>query len=140
LDIFSRISKDVHALQSPPVPDRKASVCFGALEPLPYFAKNQPHSSRYCEGINIQIFDTFDFPVPVRPKGHAVSHGGSAVGNPHSEGGGTIKDPLRQPEGDLGQLSLRFFPVDCELVRLSIRLEFLDGKADVPEYLGLEGI
>lgn len=85
LKVFPRVTENVHALKSSAIANGKTAVCFGPLEPLPNLAENEANSAGNGKGINVKVIFIFDFPVALSPQGHAISHGGSAISDSHSE-------------------------------------------------------
>ena len=72
--VLQLVPEDVDTLEASSISDGQVSVSFRPLEPIPDLTEDQAHCSCNCEGIDIQIFLIFYFPVPFGPVGHPISH------------------------------------------------------------------
>lgn len=104
--VLAGVAEDVDTLQAAAISDRQAAAGLRALEPFPNFAEDEADCPSNCESVGIEIFNAFDPPVALGPKGHAVSHGSSAIDHSGPETLRTVEDPFGQSQSDLREAAL----------------------------------
>jgi hypothetical protein len=98
LTILVVVSKDIHSLQASSISYCQRSVCFGRLEPVPDFTKNQSNCSCHSHSIDIQVFFILNSPVSLGPILHSISHWSSALGYSSSKWFRTIENPFSKSQ------------------------------------------
>jgi hypothetical protein len=138
--VFIAVSQDINALETSSITDGQISVSFRSFIPLPNFTENQTNSTCNCKGISVKVRLILDFPIPLSPESHSISHTASGISNSSPESLGTVENPLSQSQRYLGQDSLLTVPVELEVSTCGIGFVLLNSVADISEDFGLGSV